>query len=78
VRCRPVPLVSLLSLIHSFRTRAPSAGFATPVTYFYPAYFAVLLWHRELRDDHKCSAKYGPSWEEYKRRVPSRIIPGVY
>ena len=53
-------------------------GFATPVTYFYPAYFAVLLWHRELRDDEKCHHKYGAAWEEYRKRVPWRIIPYVY
>ena len=28
-----------------------------PVTYFYPVYFAVLLVHRQLRDDRKCRAK---------------------
>ena len=28
-----------------------ATGFTAPVTYFYPAYFAVLLAHRERRDD---------------------------
>jgi steroid 5-alpha reductase family enzyme len=63
----------LLALAMSLTT-----GFVTPVTYFYPIYFAVLLWHRELRDDHKCAAKYGRAWEEYKKRVPYAIFPGVY
>jgi delta14-sterol reductase len=54
------------------------AGFGTPVTYFYPVYFAVLLAHREVRDEHKCANKYGAEWQEYKRRVPYRIIPYVY
>jgi delta14-sterol reductase len=54
------------------------AGFGTPITYFYPVYFAVLLAHREVRDEHKCAAKYGAEWQEYKRRVPYRIIPYVY
>lgn len=57
---------------------APFAGFNTPVTYFYPIYFAVLLWHREMRDEHKCAAKYGKYWTEYKQKVPYRIIPYVY
>ncbi|KAF1816437.1 ERG4/ERG24 ergosterol biosynthesis protein [Eremomyces bilateralis CBS 781.70] len=48
------------------------------VTYFYLAYFAVLLVHRERRDDAKCRNKYGADWEEYCRRVPYRIIPYVY
>ena len=50
----------------------------TPVTYFYPVYFAVLLVHRELRDEHKCAAKYGAAWAKYKALVPYRIIPYVY
>jgi len=29
-------------------------GFATPIPYFYPIYFAVLLLHRERRDDENC------------------------
>jgi delta14-sterol reductase/lamin-B receptor len=52
--------------------------FITPVTYYYPFYFAILLWHRELRDEHKCSHKYGKSWAEYCKKVPYRIIPYVY
>ena len=31
-----------------------------------------------MRDDHKCSTKYGPAWEQYKKVVPYRIIPFVY
>ena len=50
----------------------------TPATYFYPFYFAILLWHREMRDEHKCAAKYGPAWIAYKKLVPWRIIPYVY
>ncbi|OZJ05442.1 hypothetical protein BZG36_01634 [Bifiguratus adelaidae] len=29
-------------------------GYSTPIPYFYPIYFAVLLLHRERRDDEKC------------------------
>lgn len=53
-------------------------GWGMVVTYFYMVYFAVLLVHREWRDDAKCSRKYGADWEEYKKRVPARIIPYVY
>jgi len=55
-----------------------ATGFGTPLTYFYPAYFAVLLVHRDLRDGEKCHKKYGKAWEEYCRRVPYHIVPGVY
>jgi protein-S-isoprenylcysteine O-methyltransferase Ste14 len=53
-------------------------GLASVVPYFYPVYFAVLLLHRDMRDDHKCHAKYGPAWEQYRRAVPWRIVPFVY
>lgn len=53
-------------------------GFATPITYFYPFYFAVLLVHRDGRDEDKCAKKYGKAWVEYCKAVPWRIVPGVY
>jgi protein-S-isoprenylcysteine O-methyltransferase Ste14 len=53
-------------------------GWGIPITYFFLVYFAVLLVHRERRDEEKCRRKYGKDWEEYCRQVPSRIIPGVY
>jgi len=53
-------------------------GFATPVTYFYVAFFHVLLLHRERRDEAKCKAKYGDDWARYQKIVKWRIIPGVY
>ncbi|KAK0963479.1 erg24, C-14 sterol reductase [Friedmanniomyces endolithicus] len=53
-------------------------GWAIPVTYFYLLYFAILLVHRERRDEEKCRKKYGRDWEEYVAKVPYRIIPGVY
>ncbi|KAI9027873.1 putative ERG24-C-14 sterol reductase [Hyaloraphidium curvatum] len=53
-------------------------GFDTPITYFYAIYFAVLLLHREGRDEHKCKHKYKKDWDRYCEIVPYRIIPGVY
>ncbi|WFD22666.1 Delta(14)-sterol reductase [Malassezia equina] len=53
-------------------------GFQTPVPYFYVVYFAVLLVHRQLRDDDACKKKYGSDWDTYCKRVPYRIIPYVY
>ncbi|KAI0004504.1 ERG4/ERG24 ergosterol biosynthesis protein [Russula compacta] len=53
-------------------------GFDTPVTYFYVIYFAVLLIHRQRRDDEKCEKKYGKDWNRYQKLVPYRIIPYVY
>lgn len=53
-------------------------GAAIPITYFYMLYFAILLIHREMRDEEKCRRKYGKDWEEYCKKVPYRIVPGVY
>lgn len=46
--------------------------------YFYFIYFSILLIHRERRDDQHCATRYGEDWEEYRRKVPWRMIPGVY
>lgn len=53
-------------------------GWGMAITYFYVIYFAILLIHREMRDEEKCLRKYGKDWAEYKRKVPWRILPGVY
>ncbi|CEJ82042.1 Putative Ergosterol biosynthesis protein ERG4/ERG24 [[Torrubiella] hemipterigena] len=53
-------------------------GWAIPITYFYVVYFAVLLIHRDRRDDEKCYRKYGDDWVKYKKVVRYRIIPGIY
>lgn len=53
-------------------------GWAIPIAYFYVIYFAVLLIHRDGRDDAKCQRKYGEDWNKYKKIVRSRIIPGIY
>ncbi|KAG5519328.1 hypothetical protein PMAC_001953 [Pneumocystis sp. 'macacae'] len=55
-----------------------STGFENPITYFYVVYFTILLIHRERRDNHMCSIKYGKDWDKYCHRVPYRIIPYIY
>ena len=35
------------------------AGFANIIPYFYPIYFAILLIHRDRRDEHMCYQKVG-------------------
>lgn len=52
--------------------------FASPLPYFYVIYFTILLIHRERRDDRRCAAKYGADWDDYRKRVRWRILPGVY
>ncbi|MCJ1478270.1 erg24, C-14 sterol reductase [Lambiella insularis] len=53
-------------------------GWGMAITYFYVLYFTILLIHREMRDEEKCERKYGKDWDEYKKKVRWRILPGVY
>ena len=53
-----VCLLTLISgdLIMGLAWSLPT-GFDTPITYFYVIYFAVLLIHRQHRDDEACEKK---------------------
>ncbi|EEB09593.1 C-14 sterol reductase Erg24 [Schizosaccharomyces japonicus yFS275] len=53
-------------------------GFGSFIPYFYVAYFAVLLIHRDMRDEEKCQEKYGEDWNRYCKLVKWHIVPGVY
>jgi protein-S-isoprenylcysteine O-methyltransferase Ste14 len=46
--------------------------------WLYPLYYVALLVPRQLDDDKRCAAKYGPLWEQYRQRVKWRIVPLVY
>lgn len=64
-----------MAVAWSMTTGSPTSG--SIITYFYPIYFAILLIHRAMRDDHFCSEKYGEGWKEYKKLVPYVFIPGL-
>ena len=53
-------------------------GFESIVPYYYAIYFAILLVHRSIRDDHMCQEKYGDDWDKYKAVVPYRFVPGLF
>ncbi|KAM3432781.1 hypothetical protein NHJ13734_006722 [Beauveria thailandica] len=53
-------------------------GWGVIFTTFHALYFAVLLIHREGRDDANCAEKYGADWEKYKSVVRWKILPGIY
>jgi hypothetical protein len=58
---------------------ALSLGFPLAIgPWLYPLYYVVLLFPRERDDHRRCAAKYGALWDEYCRRVPRRIVPGIY
>ncbi|KAE8379574.1 ergosterol biosynthesis ERG4/ERG24 [Aspergillus bertholletiae] len=46
--------------------------------YIYFIFMTLLLIHRSHRDEKRCSAKYGRWWDEYKRTVRWRLIPGFF
>ena len=46
--------------------------------WLYPLYYIALLVPRQFDDDKRCADKYGALWNEYVKRVPYRIVPGVY
>jgi hypothetical protein len=54
-----------------------ACGFDSPLPYLYSAFFAVMIIHRTLRDEHRCSQKYGDDWTAYKQRVPYVYFPGI-
>ncbi|MGZ5957691.1 MAG: DUF1295 domain-containing protein, partial [Myxococcaceae bacterium] len=49
-----------------------------PWPWLYPLYSLALLLPRQADDDRRCARKYGALWAEYCRRVPARIVPGIY
>mmetsp|Transcript_19156 Transcript_19156/g.35584 ORF Transcript_19156/g.35584 Transcript_19156/m.35584 type:complete len:503 (+) Transcript_19156:77-1585(+) len=55
-----------------------TCGFGSVVPYFYAIYFAILLVHRSIRDDHFCAVKYGDDWGRYKEKVPYRFVPLIF
>jgi hypothetical protein len=46
--------------------------------WLYPLYYVALLVPRQFDDDRRCAAKYGALWTAYVKRVPYRIVPGVF
>uniref|UniRef100_A0A3B1IGI1 7-dehydrocholesterol reductase n=1 Tax=Astyanax mexicanus TaxID=7994 RepID=A0A3B1IGI1_ASTMX len=46
--------------------------------YFYIIYMTILLVHRCIRDEHRCSNKYGKDWKRYTEAVPQRLLPGIF
>jgi delta14-sterol reductase len=64
--------------VHTEVLQGAAKGYGMIFTYFYVIYFAILLIHRELRDEEKCLRKYGDDWRKYREIVKYAIIPGVY
>jgi len=67
----------LPDIINLFLYTSP-AGFDHILPHLYLIYLTTLLLDRTYRIDARCSAKYGKAWDEYCRRVPYRLIPGIW
>ncbi|KAM9302403.1 7-dehydrocholesterol reductase [Gastrophryne carolinensis] len=55
-----------------------ACGFDHLLPYFYIIYMTILLVHRCIRDEHRCSSKYSKDWKLYTDAVPYRLVPGVF
>mmetsp|Transcript_10365 Transcript_10365/g.31208 ORF Transcript_10365/g.31208 Transcript_10365/m.31208 type:complete len:465 (+) Transcript_10365:155-1549(+) len=52
-------------------------GFSEFLPYWYVCFFTPMIIHRAVRDDTRCSAKYGDDWRVYTAMVPYVFVPGV-
>lgn len=46
--------------------------------YFYFVFLSILLIHRCIRDEKRCSDKYGSAWQQYCHKVPYRLVPFIW
>lgn len=53
------------------------ALFGNFLPYFYVVFLTALLTDRALRDDNRCSTKYGQDWKAYCAKVRYKILPGI-
>lgn len=69
----------IFDIIQSFTWGILAGGFTSnPLALFYPIYISILLSHRCIRDERRCTKKYGEYYQEYCRIVPMRMIPYVW
>lgn len=54
------------------------AGTSGILPYTYAVYLTILLVDRAYRDELRCLEKYGKYYEEYRKKVPYKIVPYVY
>ncbi|XXH01827.1 Transcription initiation factor TFIID subunit 12 [Hypoxylon texense] len=53
-------------------------GTTNVVMWAYALFMTILLMHRCIRDEVRGRSKYGTAWDDYCRRVPWRLVPGLW
>ena len=48
------------------------------IPWLYPLFYVALLVPRQIDDNRRCEKKYGALWALYIKRVPYRIVPGLF
>jgi len=54
------------------------ALFCSFLPYFYVIFLSLLMIERAMRDDRRCSKKYGDDWAKYCQKVPYKILPYIF
>jgi 7-dehydrocholesterol reductase len=67
----------LPEMLAAFFWSAP-AGFNSFLPFFYLFFLIGLLTDRAFRDEERCASKYGRYYDEYRKKVPYKIIPYVF
>lgn len=70
-------------IIQAFALALPGVLVGTSISYrllplLYPIYYILLFVPRQIDDDEVCKTKYGKAWDEYTKKVPYRICPGLW
>jgi 7-dehydrocholesterol reductase len=64
-------------LLISYSTCA-LVGSSKAVVWIYAIWMTMLLVHRCMRDEKRCSDKYGQAWVDYCKLVPWRFVRGIW
>jgi len=67
----------VFELTAAFSWSAP-ALFVNVLPYFYFIFLCILLADRARRDDIRCGDKYGKYWQQYRQKVPYKMVPYVW
>jgi 7-dehydrocholesterol reductase len=70
-------LCAVLQVSAAFLWSCPG-GLVHLMPFLYVIVLTGILTDRTIRDEAKCSAKYGAVYEQYRAKVPYKVIPGIW